>query len=391
MTSHEHAVPRGRDLILLVPLAGANGAVLEVAEIGRIGPEDGRLTDAEIDPSGALVLVVGEGGFAERLDGDAPTDADRSLELRGPTSSDLEAVAWHPGGRTALLVGSQGAVWRYAEEDGSLTNVNDSSSVLNVPFTSVDWRRGGDMAYLGTDDGAIYRFSKGPGSTSSIRTQPRPSGPSSAMVARMRVSSSRNPMASASSAGTRGWLGSDTANVPWFDASCPTPSIPTCVAFGSGKRTTMVELDEDVEPIEAWSVYIIDEAEGMFIGASVGSEDLTLVHTAPMGLHIHRFREHAVYPHVAPSAFIEGAATASAGTVIATWGGTGAGVHILTAEGVVLQLQEAMVDIDDAIITTVLLVAVVISVPGAILGLIYMNSPFLQRRYLAWRQRSRGS
>ena len=48
-------------LILLVPLAGANGAVLEVAEIGRIGPEDGRLTDAEIDPSGALVLVVGEG------------------------------------------------------------------------------------------------------------------------------------------------------------------------------------------------------------------------------------------------------------------------------------------------------------------------------------------
>ena len=83
-------------LILLVPLAGANGAVLEVAEIGRIGPEDGRLTDAEIDPSGALVLVVGEGGFAERLDGDAPTDADRSLELRGPTSSDLRSGGMAP-------------------------------------------------------------------------------------------------------------------------------------------------------------------------------------------------------------------------------------------------------------------------------------------------------
>ena len=148
----------------------------------------------------------------------------------------------------------------------------------------------------------------------------------------------------------------------------------------------MVELDEDVASrSRRGPVYIIDEAEGMFVGASVGSEDLTLVHTAPMGLHIHRFREHAVYP-CRPLRIHRGAATASAGTVIATWGGTGAGVHILTAEGVVLQLQEAMVDIDDAIITTVLLVAVVISVPGAILGLIYMNSPFLQRRYLAWRQ-----
>ncbi len=380
-------------LILLVPLAGANGAVLEVAEIGRIGPEDGRLTDAEIDPSGALVLVVGEGGFAERLDGDAPTDADRSLELRGPTSSDLEAVAWHPGGRTALLVGSQGAVWRYAEEDGSLTNVNDSSSVLNVPFTSVDWRRGGDMAYLGTDDGAIYRFSEGTGfdlidtnATSTIRAIVCHGGTNACLII-----TESDGLGVIGRDHAVGWV-PDTANVPWFDASCPTPSIPTCVAFGSGKRTTMVELDEDVASrSRRGPVYIIDEAEGMFIGASVGSEDLTLVHTAPMGLHIHRFREHAVYPHVAPSAFIEGAATASAGTVIATWGGTGAGVHILTAEGVVLQLQEAMVDIDDAIITTVLLVAVVISVPGAILGLIYMNSPFLQRRYLAWRQRSRGS
>ena len=64
------------------------------------------------------------------------------------------------------------------------------------------------MAYLGTDDGAIYRFSRrGPGSTSSIRTQPRPSGPSSAMVARMRVSSSRNPMASVIGR-DHGWLGS---------------------------------------------------------------------------------------------------------------------------------------------------------------------------------------
>ena len=74
-------------LILLVPLAGANGAVLEVAEIGRIGPEDGRLTDAEIDPSGALVLVVGEGGFAKRLDGDAPH---RCRPFLGTSWPDLE-------------------------------------------------------------------------------------------------------------------------------------------------------------------------------------------------------------------------------------------------------------------------------------------------------------
>ena len=31
--------------------------------------------------------------------------------------------------------------------------------------------------------------------------------------------------------------------------------------------------------------------------------------------------------------------------------------------------------------TTIILVAVSVSVPGVILGLIYMNSPFLQRKY----------
>ena len=32
-------------------------------------------------------------------------------------------------------------------------------------------------------------------------------------------------------------------------------------------------------------------------------------------------------------------------------------------------------------LTTAILIAVSVSVPGVILGLIYMNSPFLQRKY----------
>ena len=40
-------------------------------------------------------------------------------------------------------------------------------------------------------------------------------------------------------------------------------------------------------------------------------------------------------------------------------------------------------------VTTVILVAVSVSVPGVILGLIYMNSPFLQKKYLAFRKKSK--
>jgi len=40
-------------------------------------------------------------------------------------------------------------------------------------------------------------------------------------------------------------------------------------------------------------------------------------------------------------------------------------------------------------LTTIILVAVSVSVPGVILGLIYMNSPFLQRKYKQLRRKTR--
>ena len=164
------------------------------------------------------------------------------------------------------------------------------------------------MAYLGTDDGAIYRFSEGTGfdlidtnATSTIRAIVCHGGTNACLI--ITESDGLGVIGQEC-----GWLGSRYSQRAMVRCICAHTLHPTCVAFGSGKRTTMVELDEDVASrSRRGPVYIIDEAEGMFIGASVGSEDLTLVRTAPMGLHIHRFREHAVYPHVAPSAFIEGA------------------------------------------------------------------------------------
>jgi len=47
-------------------------------------------------------------------------------------------------------------------------------------------------------------------------------------------------------------------------------------------------------------------------------------------------------------------------------------------------LQE---EVDTGIMTMMILIAVSISVPGVIIGLIFMNSPYLQRKYQERRDR----
>ena len=54
---------------------------------------------------------------------------------------------------------------------------------------------------------------------------------------------------------------------------------------------------------------------------------------------------------------------------------------LLTSNGNVISFEPNQIEIDNSMMTTIILVAVSVSVPGVILGLIYMNSPFLQRKY----------
>ena len=54
---------------------------------------------------------------------------------------------------------------------------------------------------------------------------------------------------------------------------------------------------------------------------------------------------------------------------------------VITSNGNVISFEPYQIEIENTMLTTAILIAVSVSVPGVILGLIYMNSPFLQRKY----------
>ena len=54
---------------------------------------------------------------------------------------------------------------------------------------------------------------------------------------------------------------------------------------------------------------------------------------------------------------------------------------MLTSNGNIISFEPYQIEIENTMLTTIILAAVTVSVPGVIIGLIYMNSPFLQRKY----------
>ena len=57
----------------------------------------------------------------------------------------------------------------------------------------------------------------------------------------------------------------------------------------------------------------------------------------------------------------------------------------ITEYGNIVSFMPATEEIETGIMDVLVLGAVAISVPGVIIGLVYMNSPFLQRKYHEWR------
>ena len=60
------------------------------------------LLGMDVRPGGEAVLLVGEDGWAHRIDGLQPDRRDLDVALGTGRSVDINAVDWHPGGATAL-------------------------------------------------------------------------------------------------------------------------------------------------------------------------------------------------------------------------------------------------------------------------------------------------
>tara|TARA_B110000858_G_C17772625_1_gene460465 strand:- start:331 stop:1542 length:1212 start_codon:yes stop_codon:yes gene_type:complete len=377
--------------ILLLPIVVAEpSSVIQITSSSTLEKNDIGINSGSISPDGEAVLLVGKDGYAHRISAIKPLDRSKDIELNAGTSKEFQDVAWHPRGNTALITGESGMALRYDTYDHSISNVNGSGAVNGLDMTSVAWRTSGDYAYFGAVDGSIWKFSEGSG-FEKLDSYEKPSPVSDIACHRTNnicvVVTLNDGIAVIGKDHHVTWMG-NTNSETWMAVDCADPTLSECVAFASGLKTKAIHLNfADSSLSYGKTTMVLTTLEGDLTGVSRGSDSSSLIHLTPFGLVRQQPITSEAYAQLVYSDVEEWDAVVAGRAIKLTWENKPLNGYFITDYGNIIAFQPATVEIDNSIMTMMILIAVAVSVPGVIIGLIYMNSPFLQRKYAERRKR----
>jgi len=376
----------GLAFLVLQPTVNAEELVTRVAldDVGALGESDLGIRVGAVSPDGTDVLVAGMDGFARLLSADEADDRGQDVELLTGRNSTVHDIAWHPRGNTALLVGDEGLAMRYDSYDHSVTYVNGTFSVLGYELTAVVWRPSGDFAYVGATDGTLWKFAEHTGFE-------RLEGLGESAVTDLACHRNHNICFVASMDDGLGvidgdhrltWM-PDSSSQTWVGIDCTNAILKECVGFASGLLSRVIQINtlnpqfSTVDPAMKLGL-----STGEHIGVSPGYGGTGLVHLAPLGI----VRHDPMIVDSAETVLMPSDAAAwneviAGRTLAVVWENSLHRGFIITEFGNIIAFTPATQEVETTIMDVLVLGAVAISVPGVILGLIYMNSPFLQRKY----------
>lgn len=377
--------------ILLLPIASAEiVSTVDLTNHGGIEDIDLGINAAKISPSGTTVILVGAEGYAHIISAEDAERRENDIELNSGRNADFNDVAWHPQGQTALLVGDQGMVLRYAVSDHSLTNVNGSVALIGENVSSIDWRSGGDFAYVASDSGRIWRFQEGTGfieienSQSSSITDVE-CHPSNNICL---VSSLDDGIGIIDRDHTLTWLGGTTIGT-WIAIDCADPTLNECVALGSGLSSKVIEIN--AANAGASTTRITQQfgaTTGDITGVSTAVDGTSIIHLAPFGTIRHVMDEDEAYGMIVTEELTDTNADIAGKTIVAAWEIEYQTGYILTSFGEIIEFETKEEEVESSLLLVLLMGAIIIAVPGSIIGLIFMNSTYLQKKYKEWRMKS---
>jgi len=122
-------------LLMMTPVASAGSAVGLYEKIS-LSEQDLGLNGAAVDPLGEWAIVFGAESYLELV---RTSNPENRVELIWNGGEDLTYGDFHPGGQTALIVGSDGQVLRYAREDHSVTDAGGDLEFGQIRLTAVAW------------------------------------------------------------------------------------------------------------------------------------------------------------------------------------------------------------------------------------------------------------
>ena len=380
-------------IILLLPQVIAEENNVNLTLKASISDTDVGIEKALTSPDYNSVLIVGAEGYVHLISAKNPGDRSLDVELNSGRINDLNDVSWHPRGEAALIAGDLGTALRYEKIDHGITLVNGTGSVVGRNLTVVEWRSAGDYAYFGSEDGEIWRFSEGTGFTSI-------GNDANSMIT--DISCQRNYDICVVSTLSDGigvigqnhnltWISGTKTNT-WIGVDCADPQLNECMAFASGLRMMPIILNS-AEHTKSSKGDIIEypTLEGDFIGVSRGYDSTSIIHCAPASTIRYNPLDDFAKLQISSQQFVDWDAVVSSRQVVYVWESNYNQGFLLTTNGNLVSYEPTTVEIDNTLMTSIILIAVAVSVPGVIIGLIYMNSPFLQKKYINLRRKLRKS
>ncbi|MGB1898054.1 MAG: hypothetical protein ACPHZ4_04615 [Candidatus Poseidoniaceae archaeon] len=337
----------------------------------------------EVSPGGSNILLVGDDGFVHMISASNPGERNNDQTIDSSRSARFNDVSWHPNGETALIAGDLGAALRYSLSDNRIEAVNGAGIVGSIELSSTSWRAGGDLAFFGAKNGNIYSFNEGEGMMQLVNTK---SSQITDIACHLEqnicvVSSLNDGLAVIDRTREITWL-DGTSDKTWVAVDCPDGDYIKCAAFASGRHHVSIVLDiQDASQSTIGKIMQLEEGSTDFISTSRGHDGTSLIHLAPMESVRYKLDVDEVFMHIESSKITSFDPEIAGQRIALMWEIGEDDGWLITNEGFILNIYPTASRESLGILETVTFAAVAISVPGVILGLIFMNSPYLQRKY----------
>lgn len=368
-------------LLLLAPLASASEVGFE--NENALDEQGLNIRAGEVSPNRESILLVGDDGYTHMISASSPGDRSQDRNIDSSRSARFNDVSWHPNGQTALIAGDLGAALRYTLSDNSIQAVNGAGTVGSIELTASSWRAGGDLAFFGAKNGNIYSFNEGEGMSQIEGTMDSEITDIACHIEHnLCVASTLNDgIAVIDRTREVTWL-DGTSDYTWMAADCPDPTYRKCVAFGSGRVHVSIVLDiEDGSQSSTEKVLELLEGSTDFIATSRGYDGTSLVHLAPMESVRYKTSLDEVFMHMEAQAITDYDPEVAGQRIALMWETGEDDGWMITNEGLIIDIFPVESRESLGIMETIVFTAVAISVPGVIIGLIFMNSSYLQRKY----------
>ena len=374
--------------ILLLPLTSASDVTF--SNLTPLSSQNLDLNAADVSPDGNIVLVVGSDGFIHVISADEPGEREKDISVNNSRSASFNDVAWHPNGETALIAGERGAALRYIHSDRTIEPLSGTSMLTDIKLTSVEWRAGGDLAFFGAANGNVYSFNQGEGITEL-------EGSMNSTITDVACHNEQNICVLTTLEDGIGvidrtreltWI-SGTSSLTWMAIDCPVSTVYVCTGFASGRQYLAIRLDiedaskstGDLDGDGKTEARSLQEGQSDFIKLSRGFDDTIIVHMAPMESVRYKPRINEVFLHTSSEELTSFNPSVAGESITLIWEKGENQGWMLTTSGKIVKITPDETTQSAGILATLTFAAVAISVPGVIIGLIYMNSPFLQRKY----------